>query len=166
MIGIHVLHVNCQAAQAPGPYPGTQIDGLVRDPVLACKSPVGDMAVADQKGLGIESGQQVAFELRGRQCAAPRDGIDRASVAVTRHQNAVEFSGNAGPGGAATPPPRGPVERARTFLRFEQKGFIGFDDAIQGLRPVELDPMQEAVASAESRVAVHANQVCRLAYRQ
>jgi hypothetical protein len=139
---------------------------MARLPRRLARTPARRLTVSCVKGLGIESGQQVAFELRGRQCAAARDGIDRASVAVTRHQNAVEFSGNAGPGGAATPPPRGPVERVRTFLRFEQKGFIGFNDAIQGRRPVELDPMQEAVAPAERRVAVHANPVCRLAYRQ
>ena len=84
-------------------HAGAQIDCLVRNPVLACKGPVGGVAVADQECLRIKSGQQIAFELRGRQCATASDGIDGAAIPVACYQDAIEMAGNAPHGRAAAP---------------------------------------------------------------
>ena len=76
----------------PDPDAGAQVDGLVRNPVLACKGAIGAMAIADQQRLRIEPGQQIALELGSGQCAAAGDGIDRAPLAVARDQDAVQVA--------------------------------------------------------------------------
>jgi len=50
-------------------------------------------------------------------------------------------------------------------LRFAHEHFVGLDDAAQALRPIILDPVQEAVAPAKRRVAVYAGLVCSGAHR-
>ena len=140
MVGIHVLHMDGKVAPPPRTHPGAQIDRLVRDPVLACKGAVGGVAVTDQQRLPIEPGQQVTLELRSRESTPASNGIDRATLAIAPDQNTIEFAGNAPFGSMAAAVARWPIERAGTFLSFEQECFVGLDDAIQERRPVELEP--------------------------
>ena len=150
----------------PDAHAGAQIDRLVRNLVLACKGPIRGMAVADQQRLRIEPGQQIAFELRSRQCAPASDGINRPAIPVARHQDAIQMPGNTTLGSVAAPSTWGTIKRARSFLRFEQKRLIGLDDTVERCRPVELDPIEEAVAPTECGVTVYADPVCSLAYGQ
>ena len=92
MASVGALHLHSKIAQSSCPHSGAQVDRLVHNPVLACKGAVGGMAVTEQQGLRIEPGHQVAVELRSGECAAARDGIDRALLAVARDQDAVQSS--------------------------------------------------------------------------
>jgi len=55
------------------------------------------------------------------QGATSGDGVDRRTTAIARHQNTVELAGNAATACPAATLARLAVERARAFLRFEQK---------------------------------------------
>ena len=105
-----------KVAQTPHAHPGAQVDRLVRDPVFACKGAIGGMAVTDQQGLPVETGQQVTLELRSSERAAASDGIDCAPLAVARDQDAIELAGNATFGSMAAAMARWPIEGTRTFL--------------------------------------------------
>src|SRR5690606_27406542 len=103
------------------------------------------------------------------QRAAPGDGIDGLAAAVARHQDAVEVvrkdMRHRAQGRLAAALARLSVELARTLLRFEQKGFVGLDNACQLLRPVVFDPVEKTVTPAKRRVAVNADVLGGTAHR-
>ena len=152
VIGIDVLNVD----GALDMNACAEVDGVVANAGVLRKIAVGWIVITDEQRILGQDRLQCAAQLGFAHLPGSRDPVQGLPGAVSGHQNADQFAGQARFARLAAATPGRAIQLATALARLQDIGLVGLGDALQRCRAVCLEAAEKAMAPAQRGVAMHA----------